>query len=76
MLVIDGFFENGVFIPEKPISNVTGRQKASLKIDDTGNNKKEKTSAFGCLHRFANSSKIPGEKGAWERAAIESYAKN
>jgi hypothetical protein len=26
-------------------------------------------SAFGCLRPFANPSKIPGEKGAWTRAA-------
>jgi len=39
--------------------------------------KNEKTnikhSAFGCLNRFANPSKIPGEKGAWERAVKEKY---
>jgi hypothetical protein len=33
-------------------------------------------SAFGCLHRFANPSKIAGEKGAWERAAVKKYAEN
>jgi hypothetical protein len=33
----------------------------------------EKT-AFGCLHRYADSVKIPGEKGAWERAVLEKYA--
>ena len=32
--------------------------------------------AFGCLHRFANPSKIPDEKGAWERAVIKKYAKS
>ena len=30
--------------------------------------------AFGCLHRYADSSKIPGEKGTWERAVLEKYA--
>ena len=35
-----------------------------------------KKSAFGCLRRFANPANIAGEKGAWERAAIENYAKN
>ena len=33
-------------------------------------------SAFGCLRRFANPSKISGEKGAWERAVVDKYAKN
>jgi hypothetical protein len=33
-------------------------------------------SAFGCLKKYADPFKIAGEKGAWERAAIEKYAKN
>jgi hypothetical protein len=33
-------------------------------------------SAFGCLKKYADPSKIAGEKGAWRRAAIEKYAKN
>jgi hypothetical protein len=35
MLVVNGFFENGVFIPEKPLVNIKGRQKAVLNIDET-----------------------------------------
>ncbi|MCL2557170.1 MAG: hypothetical protein FWE09_01700 [Treponema sp.] len=37
---------------------------------------KEKESAFGCLQRFADPSKIPGEKGAWELAALEKHGKD
>ena len=33
-------------------------------------------SAFGCLHHFANPSKIPGEKGSWARAVLKKYAEN
>jgi hypothetical protein len=33
-------------------------------------------SAFGCLHNFADPSKISGEKGAWARAVLEKHAKN
>jgi hypothetical protein len=33
MLVVNGFFENGVFIPEKPLAGIIGRQKAVLRID-------------------------------------------
>ena len=32
MLVIDGFFENCVFIPQKPINHIEGRKKAVLRI--------------------------------------------
>jgi len=34
------------------------------------------SSAFGCLQRFADPSKIPGEKDAWGLAAVEKHAKN
>ena len=33
MLIVEGFFENGVFVPEKPLTNITGRQRAVLNID-------------------------------------------
>ena len=32
--------------------------------------------AFGCLNRFANSAKISGEEGAWERVVLADYAEN
>ena len=37
MLVVNGFFENGVFVPEKPLANIKGRQRAVLNIEETGN---------------------------------------
>ncbi|MDR2899891.1 MAG: hypothetical protein LBV20_00020 [Treponema sp.] len=40
MLVINGFFEDGVFIPDTPIAHIKGRQRANLNIEDT--DKKEK----------------------------------
>jgi len=42
MLVIDGFFENGVFVPEKPITAVKGRQRAVLNIENTDEASEEK----------------------------------
>ena len=32
MLVVEGFFENGVFIPQKPLVDVKGRLNATLTI--------------------------------------------
>ena len=32
MLIVNGFFENGVFVPEKPIADIKGKQKAVLQI--------------------------------------------
>jgi predicted DNA-binding antitoxin AbrB/MazE fold protein len=42
MLIIDGFFENGVFVPEKPLTAITGRQRAVLNIDNIGETDEEK----------------------------------
>jgi NH3-dependent NAD+ synthetase len=41
MLVVNGFFENGVFVPEKPLANIKGRQRAILNIDEIGKNEKQ-----------------------------------
>jgi predicted DNA-binding antitoxin AbrB/MazE fold protein len=41
MLVVNGFFENGVFIPEKPLADIKGKQRAVLNIDETGRNEKQ-----------------------------------
>ena len=32
MLIVDGFLENGVFIPNKPLVDVKGRQSATLTV--------------------------------------------
>jgi len=42
MLIVDGFFENGVFVPEKPLTAITGRQRAVLNIDNSGETDEEK----------------------------------
>jgi hypothetical protein len=42
MLVVNGFLENGVFVPEKPLANIKGRQRAVLKIYETGKDEKQK----------------------------------
>ena len=35
MLVVDGYFENGVFTPNKPVVNINGRQEATLTIKES-----------------------------------------
>ena len=45
MLVVNGFFENGVFIPEKPIAHISGRQRASLNIEETGKKQRSEEQA-------------------------------
>lgn len=32
MLIVDGFLENGVFIPNKPLVDIKGRQSATLTV--------------------------------------------
>ena len=45
MLVVNGFFENGVFIPEKPLIGINGRQKAVLSIE-SNDEKQQRASAW------------------------------
>jgi len=58
MLVINGFFEDGVFVPEKPLTafTVNGRQRAVLNIDNAGEtaeeNRARKLEAFQRLTRY------------------------
>jgi len=42
MLVVDGFFENGVFTPDKPLTAIAGKQKAVLNIYNTDETAEEK----------------------------------
>ena len=54
-----------------------GRAKVELRIyPEKKEPVTEGKSAFGCLNRFANPEKIPGEKGVWERAVLNNYEKN
>ena len=46
MLVVTGFFENGVFTPNSPIVNIKGRQKAILNIEETNDEKQERLNAW------------------------------
>jgi hypothetical protein len=34
MPVVNGFFENGAFVPDKPLADIKGRQRAVLNIDE------------------------------------------
>jgi hypothetical protein len=45
MLVVNGFFESGVFIPERPLADIQGRQKAVLHIAYE-DNKQERVMAW------------------------------
>jgi len=47
MLVVEGFLENGVFVPHKPLFNVKGRQNATLTItENSGNERLERMAAW------------------------------
>jgi predicted DNA-binding antitoxin AbrB/MazE fold protein len=45
MLVVNGFFENGIFTPEKQPIDIKGRQKAVLSIIDE-DDKQERLKAW------------------------------
>ena len=60
-----------------PVELPVGRARVEVTIiPEKKETPVERKTAFGCLHRFADPSKIPNEKGAWERAVLEEYAKN
>jgi len=68
---------NHRLVLDLPFEWPTGRAKVELTVipeKKKTNHKGE--SVFGCLHRYADPAKIPGEKGAWERAVLDKYAKN
>jgi len=47
MLIIEGFLENGVFVPSKPIVEVKGRQNATLTItENEEKNRQEQVTAW------------------------------
>jgi hypothetical protein len=50
MLVVEGFFENGVFVPNKPLVDVKGRQSATLTI--TGDEEKERHERITAWRQF------------------------
>jgi hypothetical protein len=50
MLVVEGFFENGVFVPDKPLVDVKGRQNATLTISE--NEEKERQERITAWRQF------------------------
>jgi len=47
MLVVEGFFENGVFVPRKPLVDVKGRLNATLTItEDEEKERQERITAW------------------------------
>ena len=50
MLIIEGFLENGVFIPNKPLVDIVGRQSATLTI--TANDEKERQKRIMAWQQF------------------------
>jgi len=66
-------------ILDLPVELPTGMAQVELTITPrnsenhiTSDNRK---TAFGCLHRYADASKIISEKGAWQQAVLDKYAK-
>ena len=60
-----------------PFELPIGRAKMAMTITpEIKTSPIKKKGAFGCFQDFADPSKIPDEKGAWERAILEKYAKN
>ncbi|MDR1838191.1 MAG: hypothetical protein LBQ93_01195 [Treponema sp.] len=50
MLVVEGFLENGVFVPQKPLADIKGRLNATLTI--TENEEKERQERITAWRQF------------------------
>ena len=60
-----------------PFELPIGKAKVKLTvIPENIINTTERESAFGCLSKFADSSKISGEENSWAQAVLEKHAKN
>jgi len=59
LLIIEGFLENGVFIPNKPLAAIKGRQRAVLNIDETDKDGKEKR--LGAWQEFSRAIRASDE---------------
>jgi hypothetical protein len=60
MLVVSGFLENGVFVPEKPLANIKGRQRAVLNIDETDKN--ERQERLDAWREFSRAIRVSNEE--------------
>jgi hypothetical protein len=53
MLVVDGYFENGTFTPNRPVVNVNGRQEATLTIKESdARERQERIKTWGEIKRM------------------------
>jgi len=59
-----------------PFELPVGSARVELIITPEPQKTASKSSAFGCLNRFANPSKISSEEGAWAKAVQKKYEKN
>jgi hypothetical protein len=60
MLIVNGFLENGVFVPETTLFNIKGRQKAVLNIEESVENERQKR--IEAWREFSMSIKASNEK--------------
>jgi len=60
MLVVEGFLENGVFTPNKPLADVKGRKYATLTV--TENEEKERQERMTAWQQFGEAVINSGEE--------------
>jgi len=67
MLIVEGFLENGVFIPNEPLADVKGRQHATLTIAE--NEETERQERINAWRQFGEAVLTSNEelKGEPER---------
>ena len=75
MQIVQGMYDNGVITLDRDVP-VKNARVTVIFAEETIDTKKPSRSLKGIFNHVADVTKIPGEKGAWERAVVENYAKD
>ena len=75
MQIVQGMYDNGVITLDRDVP-VKNARVTVIFSEERSTTKKRTLMSKGILNHVADVTKIPGEKGAWERAIVEKYAKD
>ena len=76
MQVVQGVYDNGKITLDRELPVKYARITVIFAYEEKGSVSKKILKSKGAFNHCADLSKIPGEKGAWERAVVEKYAKD
>ena len=75
MQIAQGIYDNGKITLDRDVS-VKNARITVIFMEERSSVPKKSLKSKGMFNHCADISKIEGEKGAWERAVVEKYAKD